>query len=147
MMSDKYRFSGNIFYPYSSKADFDAAGTWPKSGVDVDLNTYLTFIQQPPYGKLLGTDKKGAPCWIDIPPLTREQLITQAKYEKSRRLDEINTFINDRQWPGKTVLGRLTDDEKELYGKALDYLDELSALDPQDMPDNWPEFEGFNNVA
>lgn len=60
---------------------------------------------------------------------------------KSRRLDEINMFINDRQWPGKAVLGRLTDDEKELYGKALDYLDELSALDPQDMPDNWPEFE------
>ena len=111
------------------------------------MNTYLTFIQPPPYGKLLGTDKTGAPCWIDIPPLTREQLITQAKYEKSRRLDEINTFINDRQWPGKAVLGRLTDDEKELYGKALDYLDELSALDPQDIPDNWPEFEGFNNVA
>ncbi|HHG0002759.1 TPA: tail fiber assembly protein [Escherichia coli] len=147
MMTDKYRFSGNIFYPYSSKADFDAAGTWPKSGVDVDLNTYLTFIQRPPYGKLLGTDKKGAPCWVDIPPLTREQLTTQAKYEKSRRMDEINTFINDRQWPGKAVLGRLTDDEKELYSKALDYLDALSALDPQDMPDNWPEFEGFSNVA
>lgn len=147
-MNDLYRYFGNIFYPHSSKDAFEMAGNWPDGGVDVDENTYFKFIQKPPVGKLLGTGANLEPCWVDIPPLTHEQLVNQAEYEKTNRITRINEFINSRQWPGKAALGRLSDKDKELYGRALDYLDALNAIDPQKAPDiNWPAFEGYDDVA
>jgi uncharacterized protein YggL (DUF469 family) len=47
--------------------------------------------------------------------------------------------MNNRQWPGKAVLGRLTEAEKEQYNLWLDYLGALEAVDTSSAPDiNWP---------
>ncbi|EDM2693909.1 tail fiber assembly protein, partial [Salmonella enterica subsp. enterica serovar Typhimurium] len=42
-------------------------------------------------------------------------------------------------WPGKSVLGRLKDDELTQYNLWLDYLDALEAVDVSSAPDIvWP---------
>ena len=47
--------------------------------------------------------------------------------------------MNSKQWPGKSVLGRLKDDELTQYNLWLDYLDALEAVDVSSAPDiNWP---------
>jgi hypothetical protein len=49
--------------------------------------------------------------------------------EKSRRIQEANDFINSQQWPGRAVMDRLSDAEKQRYNTWLDYLDALAEID------------------
>lgn len=88
--------------------------------------------------RISGSD--GLPAWDNIPPPTHEELVAQAVAEKASRLAEANTYMNDKQWPGKAALGRLKEDEKRQYGLWLDYLDALEAVDTSSAPDtNWPK--------
>src|SRR5471030_2880748 len=98
-----YLYSGsvNAFYPYSLQERYEASGSWPSDGIDVDDAVFSEFTANPPDGKQRGADDKGYPAWIDIPPLTTDQLIEQAGVEKKSRLNEANDYINSKQWPGK----------------------------------------------
>lgn len=51
MISYKYDSATNSFYPYSLKEQYEAAGSWPESGVDVDDSVYAEFYVAPP-GKM-----------------------------------------------------------------------------------------------
>lgn len=73
------------------------------------------------------------------PEKSEEELIAEAKLQKQAYIDHANDYMNDRQWPGKAVLGRLTEAEKEQYNLWLDYLNALEAVDTSSAPDiNWP---------
>lgn len=88
--------------------------------------------------RIAGSD--GLPAWGYIPPLTHVELVAQAVAEKASRMVEANAYMNDKQWPGKAVLGRLKDDEKKLYGLWLDYLDALALINTSTAPAiDWPE--------
>lgn len=59
--------------------------------------------------------------------------------KKQDLIDQANAYMNSKQWPGKSVLGRLKDDELTQYNLWLDYLDALEAVDVSSAPDiNWP---------
>ena len=75
------------------------------------------------------------PAWIDIPPPTHEEQIAAAELEKQQLINQVNEYINSKQWPGKSVLGRLKDDELTQYNLWLDYLDALEAVDVSSAPD------------
>ena len=77
----------------------------------------------------------GMPAWADIPPPTKEELIQAAEYERQRRIDAANDFMNSKQWPGKVAIGRLKGDELVQYNFWLDYLDEVTAVDTSTAPD------------
>ena len=73
------------------------------------------------------------------PPLTHEELIQAAEFEREYRIDSANEFMNNKQWPGKAAIGRLKDSELTKYNLWLDYLDALEAVDTSSAPDiNWP---------
>ncbi|WP_336996547.1 tail fiber assembly protein [Leclercia sp. UBA7405] len=77
------------------------------------------------------------------PPPTQEEIIAAAYAEKKRLTDDANDYINSKQLPGKAVLDRLTNAEKELYNEWLDYLDALEAVDTSSAPDiDWPSMPG-----
>ncbi|WP_162733420.1 tail fiber assembly protein, partial [Escherichia coli] len=81
----------------------------------------------------------GMPAWIDIPPPTHEEQIAAAELKKQQLINQVNEYINSKQWPGKSVLGRLKDDELTQYNLWLDYLDALEAVDVSSAPDIvWP---------
>lgn len=58
----------NSFYPYSMLDSYVEAGTWPSSGVNVDMDTHKVFSANPPEGQQLGADAKGYPTWIPVQP-------------------------------------------------------------------------------
>lgn len=133
-----YDAETNAFYPLVKKPDYEAVGMWPEKGNEVDEDLFVLF-QSPPLGKIRVSGADGMPAWADIPPLTNEEIIAKAIAIKSFKITEANNFINERQWPGKAVLGRLNEDEKRQYGLWLDYLDELEAVNASAEADIiWP---------
>ncbi|CAH6661970.1 hypothetical protein FBBNIHIM_22950 [Pseudocitrobacter vendiensis] len=112
----------------------------PSNAIEVSADIYNEFAGVAwPDGKVLSADDSGNPAWVDAPPLSKDELIFQAKAEKQQQIDEINAWINGQQWPSKLALGRLSDDEKLLFNKWLDYLDALNAVDTSTAPDiEWP---------
>ena len=113
--------------------------TWPADAVLLsDEESELYWKQNPPAGKQLGAEN-GRPVWIDIPAPTREELIAAADAEKQKRIDSANDYMNSKQWPGKTAIGRLKGDELAQYNLWLDYLDALDAIKTTSAPDiKWP---------
>ncbi|ENU0862216.1 tail fiber assembly protein [Citrobacter amalonaticus] len=128
----------NAFYPLELQSRYVEAGSWPEDGIEVNDEIFKEFTGEPPVGKVRGVED-GFPCWIDVPPPTRDELIVAAVLEKQVRTGQANDYINDKQWPGKAAIGRLKGDELAQYNLWLDYLDALEAVDTSSAPDiNWP---------
>ncbi|MEM8175738.1 tail fiber assembly protein, partial [Morganella morganii] len=89
-MLNTYLFSAteNAFYPYELRESYEAAGTWPEKGIDVDESVFFEFTQNVPDGKMRDSDKKGNPVWVDIPPLTHEQYVAIAESQKQALIAE-----------------------------------------------------------
>lgn len=139
-MTDTYLFctKDNGFYPLALKADYEAAGTWPEHGKEVSSEVYFAFApENAPEGKMRGSDKKGNPAWVDIPPLSHEEAVVAAKDKKQFLISEVHT--KTEMLRTKLALGRIKDDEKALLNAWLDYLDELEAVNVSTAPDIiWP---------
>ncbi len=126
----------NAFYPVALQQEYENAGMWPESGVEITEEVFAAF-RNPPEGKMLGSDKKGNPVWVDVPPLTHEQHVAIAESQKQALITEVNT--ETEMLRAKLALGRIKDDEKALLNAWLDYLDELEAVDVSTAPDIiWP---------
>ncbi|MCK6984028.1 tail fiber assembly protein [Enterobacter roggenkampii] len=128
------------FIPESWKKDGSYSDeTWPSDATLVsDEIASKYWMVTPPDGKRLGS-VKGNPAWVDIPPPTQEELISQAEIERKRRVLDANEFMNSKQWPGKAAIGRLKGDELASYNLWLDYLDALLSLDVSSAPNvKWP---------
>ncbi|HHA1858938.1 TPA: tail fiber assembly protein [Enterobacter roggenkampii] len=128
------------FIPESWKKDGSYSDeTWPSDAILVsDEIASKYWMVTPPDGKRLGS-VKGNPAWVDIPPPTQEELISQAETERKRIVLDANEFMNSKQWPGKAAIGRLKGDELASYNLWLDYLDALLSLDVSSAPNvKWP---------
>ncbi|EPV3838491.1 tail fiber assembly protein [Morganella morganii] len=124
------------FYPELMLDDYRDAGTLPDDLVAVESETFAEFSGTPPDGKVRGVIK-GKPAWVDIPPLSAEELIQQAEETKQRLIAEVHT--ETEMLRAKLALDRIKDDEKALLNAWLDYLDELEAVDVSTAPDIiWP---------
>lgn len=113
--------------------------TWPQDAVLLTDDEATSFWKQnPPDGKTLGSID-GRPAWVDVPPMTHEQLVQIADNERVMRIAVANDFINGKQWPSKLMLGRLSVADKFRFNAWLDYTDELQAVDTSKAPDiEWP---------
>ncbi|KIH35889.1 tail fiber assembly protein [Escherichia coli] len=134
-----YSASENAFFPAVLEEQYKKAGTFPDDAREVDADVAVTFIGNPPDGKIRIAGSDGMPRWGDIPPPTHAEIIAEAEREKQRRIDVANEFMNNKQWPGKAAIGRLKGDELAQYNLWLDYLDALELVDTSSAPDNeWP---------
>lgn len=134
-----YKFDAktNAFYPYSMQADYEAAGSWPEKGIDVDESVFAEFTGTAPEGKVRGSDKKGNPAWVDIPLPTKEELITDSEAKKQKLISEV--VSETEMLRAKLALKRIKPDEEAMLNAWLDYLDELEAVDVSTAPDIiWP---------
>ncbi|EPC8046418.1 tail fiber assembly protein [Yersinia enterocolitica] len=103
-----------------------------------ELSMY--WRQEPPTGKMLGV-VDGRPAWVDLPPLTTEQLaeikainVTQAKIDKSKLISDASNKIEtlkDRIEAGQDKAAELK--LWKLYRIALDDIDVSTAPDVE-----WP---------
>ncbi|MDA8478503.1 tail fiber assembly protein [Citrobacter sp. Awk 4] len=124
-----YSPSQNMIIPVGLKQHYVDAGTWPDDAVNISDSQAAEFNQQFPEGKILSHDENSQPCWADAPPPTYDELLATAEFDKQRRINEANSYMNERQWPGKAAIGRLKEDDLKRYNLWLDYLDALEAVD------------------
>lgn len=138
-MQNQYSPSLNTFFLAEFMQRYENAGTLPDDAVPVSDETYAEYSGVPPQDKVRGADDDGNPVWLDIPPPSAEDLLSEAENSRRLLIDEALSFISDKQWQGKAAMGRLKDGEREQYNAWLDYLDALDAVDISAVPDvNWP---------
>jgi hypothetical protein len=119
----KYIFSAdkNAFFPVELKIAYQESGEWPDDGIEIDDTVAAEFMKEAPEGKYRGVID-GMPAWIDIPPPTHEEQIAAAELKKQQLINQVNEYINSKQWPGKAAIGRLKGEELVQYNLWLDYL-------------------------
>ncbi|OWO82032.1 phage tail protein [Photorhabdus luminescens] len=95
-MNDKnYVFSAlnKAFYPLSLQQDYIQAGSWPNDPISVTNDIFHKFSGIPPEGKILSSGEDGLPCWEDIPPPTKEELISIAEAQRAQLISLANEKI------------------------------------------------------
>ncbi|HAS8353843.1 TPA: tail fiber assembly protein [Vibrio vulnificus] len=139
MGETNYIFSAvqNGFLPLVWKKEKEAAGTWPDDAVEISYEDYLKFTTDAPEGKMLGSDKKGNPAWVDIPPLTAEELIQQAEETKQRLITEASQ--KTQLWQTQLMLDIITEEDKASLTEWMLYVQKVQAVDTSAAPDiDWP---------
>ncbi|HDP9571220.1 TPA: tail fiber assembly protein [Escherichia coli] len=135
-----YSASNNSFFAKNDVAKYEQAGWELADIVEVTYDTYLEFIEDRTLqGKVRIAGDDGHPAWGEIPPPTHEEQIAAAELEKQQLINQVNGYINSKQWPGKAAIGRLKGEELAQYNLWLDYLDALELVDTSSAPDiEWP---------
>lgn len=140
-MKNTYVWSAkNIsFFPVANISDYKKTDWDVSDAINVDDAIFDTYTNVPPSGKKLGVDGAGMPVWVDIPPLTHEQLVNLANEKKQQLISCASNVININMWQTKLQLGRITDDEKRQLNLWLDYIDAVNAVDTSTAPNiQWP---------
>lgn len=77
------------FYPKELKVSYQAAGSWPDDGVEVDDDIFSTFTGQPPDGKQRGADYNGYPAWVNLPKIEPDPAAARA--QKKQQIEQWRT--------------------------------------------------------
>ncbi|BAN99513.1 hypothetical protein E05_47470 [Plautia stali symbiont] len=129
----------NAFFPEELKQDYIRAGSFPKDTVEVGDDVWLEFAGNlSPKGKqrIVGTD--GFPAWGDIPPPTKEDLISAAEKRKSSLMQIATAAIAPLQ--DAVDLDMATDAEKALLLSWKKYRVLLNRIDLGAATDiDWPD--------
>lgn len=133
--NDKYDPPCTGFWPLDERELYP--NTFPDSGVEVDEATKESFTGAAPEGKRLGADKKGNPAWVDMPPPSREQLVSDANAKKQTLIAEATVAIAPL---GDAVdFGMATDEEVKSLKEWKKYRIMLNRIDALMAPDiEWP---------
>ncbi|WP_370607704.1 tail fiber assembly protein [Citrobacter meridianamericanus] len=123
---------------YLLKDEYEAAGMWPENGVDVSDEVAAEFTGQPPEGKTIGVGADGMPAWVDLPPPTREELISAAEQMRQQLLTHADTVMLD--WRTELMLGEISDTNRGKLSAWLAYKNEVKTWDIKTAPENvnWP---------
>lgn len=127
-----------VFVAGEMKEDYVESGSWPEDAVPVSEEVYAEFVSAPPEGKIRGADSSGMPCWVDVPPPTREQQIELAQ----RKLDSATATASAAIAPLQDAvdLDMATDAEKNSLLAWKKYRVLLSRIDVSAAPDiDWPQ--------
>ncbi|MFL6895769.1 tail fiber assembly protein [Enterobacter roggenkampii] len=123
------------FYPIVEKERLMAAGGWPADGVDVTGEEYTALFPTPP-GKFIDT-LNGRPQWVDMPPPSKEQLISMAENERSAKRSVADNEISWRQ--DAVDAGIATKGETDDLAAWKKYRVLLMRIDTSKAPDiEWP---------
>nr|WP_214050669.1 tail fiber assembly protein [Morganella morganii] len=140
-MENKYLFNAEDggFYPFLLKEDYETAGTWPLKGKEITSEVYFAFApENAPKGKMRGSDKKGNPCWVEIPPLSHDEAVAAAEAKKAHLLSEAAEVIAPLQ--DAVDLDMATPEEKALLTEWKKYRVLINRIDTSAAPDIiWPE--------
>ncbi|HHQ6598041.1 TPA: tail fiber assembly protein [Serratia fonticola] len=137
-MNYGYSAKTNIFYMLEDKPVYEANGNWPDDVKPISDELWNKYCVQGPEGKMRGADSNGLPCWVDIPPPSKEQMIEEVTRKKSLLLAHATKMIAPLQ--GAQDLGiALKEEQEQLLAWQL-YLVLINRIKPSDAPDiDWPK--------
>jgi len=76
-------------------------------------------------------------AWVTDEITQQAAAVSSAKDEKSARIAEANAFT--QAWQTQLLLGIITDDDKALLTKWMQYIQAVQVIDESDVPNiNWP---------
>lgn len=136
---EKYLYSAvnNAFYPYSLEDEYKTAGSWPKDGIEVEYSVFLQYTAQPPLGKVRIAGDEKLPAWGDVPALTHEEILAQAKDTKSQLISSAKQAISI--WQSELLLDIISDNDKANLKQWISYIKTIQAVDTTNAPDiTWP---------
>lgn len=125
-MNFVYSPKRNLFYETSQLWRYESAGSLPDDIVEVEDAIFLKFTGDAPAGKSRGA-VDGQPAWVNIAPLTPEQLIEQAEYERSTLLSAADAVMLD--WRTELLLDQISDENKSKLSLWLAYKNDVKAVD------------------
>ncbi|QBH96003.1 tail fiber assembly protein [Limnobaculum zhutongyuii] len=133
-----YSAQTNSAYPEALKDAYLESKSWPADSVEIDSNIYAEFFMSyPPAGKVRAPGKNGQPVWVDIPALSKDELVTEAESKKQYLLSVSNSVIQPLSYAVDT--GIATDNEIRLYNEWRKYSVLLNRIDTSLAPKiNWP---------
>ncbi|MBS9422506.1 tail fiber assembly protein [Photorhabdus caribbeanensis] len=139
MNDNNYVFSAlnKAFYPLSLQQDYIEAGSWPNDSISVTDDIFNEFSGIPPIGKILSSGEDGLPCWEDIPPPTKEELISVAENQRTQFI----SIANEKIMPlaDAMELDIATDEEMLLFKEWKKYRVMLNRVDTSTAPEiDWP---------
>ncbi|WP_445497118.1 tail fiber assembly protein [Photorhabdus sp. SF281] len=139
-MNDKnYVFStlNKAFYPLSLQQDYVDAGSWPNDSIPVTDDIFNKFSGMPPIGKRLSYGEDSLPCWEDIPPPTKEELIAIAEIQRAQFISLANEKITPLA--DAVELDIATNEEVLLLKEWKKYRVILNRVDTLTAPEiDWP---------
>ena len=131
-----YSASKNAFYDASDRALYTE---WPADCVEMtqeEVDAYCFDLA--PDGKRLGSGVDGRPSWVDIPPPSHAELVSQAEAHKAQLSNEAEQSI--RPLERAKQLGIATDDELASLTEWERYSVFLMRVDTSLAPNiEWPQ--------
>lgn len=123
---------------YVLQTEYQASGMWPENGIDVSDEVSAEFTGQPPDGKTIGVGADGMPSWVDIPPPTRDELISVAEQVRQQLLARADAVMLD--WRTELMLGEISDANRDKLSAWMTYKNEVKTVDVTADPEhvNWP---------
>lgn len=123
---------------YALKTEYQGSGMWPEDGIDVSDEISAEFTGQQPEGKIIGVGADGMPAWVDMPPPSREELISAAEQVRQQLLAHADAVMLD--WRTELMLGEISDANRAKLSAWIAYKNEVKAVDVTIDPEhvNWP---------
>lgn len=123
---------------YALQTEYQESGMWPENGIDVSDEVSAEFTGQPPEGKTIGVGTDGMPAWEDIPPPSREELISAAEQMRQQLLAHADAVMLD--WRTELMLGEISDVNRAKLSAWMAYKNEVKSVEVTTVPEhvNWP---------
>ncbi|MCC2941289.1 tail fiber assembly protein [Citrobacter freundii] len=123
---------------YALQTEYQESGMWPENGIDVSDEVSAEFTGQPPEGKTIGVGTDGMPAWEDIPPPSREELISAAEQMRQQLLAHADAVMLD--WRTELMLGEISDVNRAKLSAWMAYKNEVKSVEVTTDPENvnWP---------
>ncbi|EPG1715974.1 tail fiber assembly protein [Morganella morganii] len=129
MIKYKYSANNNAFFPADEVKEYTAAGWILDDLVDVSDEVFSEFTQdRNSEGLMRGSDKKGYPVWINVPPKSKEQVVTDTEGRKQYLIAEASQ--KTQLWQTQLILGIITEEDKASLKEWMLYVQEVQAVDP-----------------
>lgn len=138
MMSYGFSATTKAFYVYEDQESYEENGSWPADVKPISDQVWEKYCMQGPAGKERGANKRGLPCWVDIPPLAREAQADAATWQKGQLLEKAGKAIAPLQ--DADDLGLATEEERALLLAWKKYRISINRIDvDQGDAITWPE--------
>lgn len=147
-METSYRFEDKMYFTCkdglgwlaeSLKDEYIKNNSWDSTAKPVSFEVYAEYaLGHSPEGKMLGSTDDGYPCWVDIPPKTKNELIAEAEDKKRELMQNASEVISPLQ--DAIDLEMATEEEKQKLTKWKKYRVLLNCVDTSTAPDiDWPK--------
>ncbi|WP_312329830.1 tail fiber assembly protein [Atlantibacter hermannii] len=134
-----YSAKTNGAYAASEFDQFMITDSWPNDAILMTPEIFHEFfIALPPQGKMRSAGNNGLPEWVDVPTLSREQIVQQTEQKKKWLIDEAMRSISVIQLKLRAERA-LSESEKAMLNAVINYIDDVNAISAESTEIHWPE--------